>query len=67
MDETRDGDGIEGEIAAARARLRAALAAIDAELRAYPTPVAGCDAQYNHLLARRRQVRAALNALEAGD
>ncbi len=30
-----------------------------------PTPVAGCDAQYNHLLAERRRVRFALGALEA--
>lgn len=67
MEERPEGDGIEVEIAAARARLRAALMAIDAELHAYPAPVAGCDAQYNHLLARRRKVRTALTALEAGD
>lgn len=49
----------------AKRNLLAARAALDAELRAYPAPVAGCDAQYNHLLAERRRVRAALRALEA--
>ncbi len=48
----------------ARRHLLAARAALDAEIRAYPTPVAGCDAQYNHLLAERRRVQAALGALE---
>ncbi len=49
----------------ARATLHRAGAELDAEIRAYPTPVAGCDAQYNHLLAERRRVRFALGALAA--
>lgn len=49
----------------ARGHLVAARAAIDAEIQAYPTPVSGCDAQYNHLLADRRRIRAALRALDA--
>lgn len=52
-------------IEAARRHLQAARAAIDAEIHHYPTPVAGCDAQYNHLLAERSRVLAALRALEA--
>jgi hypothetical protein len=52
-------------IEAARRHLMAARAAIDAEIHDYPTPVAGCDAQYNHLLAERRRILAALRALEA--
>ena len=49
--------------ARARAALAEAAAALDAEIRAYPAPVAGCDAQYNHLLAERHRVRRALGAL----
>ena len=54
-----------GPTARARAALVDAAEALDAEIRAYPTPVAGCDAQYNHLLAERRRVRRALDALDA--
>ena len=49
----------------ARAALLDAAAELDAEIHAYPTPIAGCDAQYNHLLAERRRVRRALEALDA--
>lgn len=36
---------------------------IAAEMRDYPTPISGCDAQFNHLLAERQRIAAALNAL----
>jgi hypothetical protein len=49
----------------ARATLNRAGQELDAEIRAYPRPIAGCDAQYNHLLAERRRVRFALGALNA--
>lgn len=49
----------------ARCALAALRAALDVEIRTYPTPVAGCDAQYNHLLAQRRRVQVALAALDA--
>jgi hypothetical protein len=49
----------------ARACLASAREALDAEIRAYPRPIAGCDAQYNHLLAERRRIHEALAALEA--
>ena len=49
----------------ARQHLLAARSALDAEIHAYPTPISGCDAQYNHLLAERRRIQAALRALEA--
>jgi hypothetical protein len=52
-------------IRSAQACLAAARAALDEEIRAYPGPVAGCDAQYNHLLAERRRVHQALMALAA--
>lgn len=43
--------------------LKAARDLIQDELRAYPTPVSGCDAQYNHLIATRNSVTYALDAL----
>ncbi len=49
----------------ARTHLHAARAALDAEIHGYPTPISGCDAQFNHLLAERRRVMAALRALSA--
>ena len=38
---------------ALRARLTQLQEAVAVEIRAYPTPIPGCDAQYNHLLDRR--------------
>ncbi len=51
--------------ARARAALAEAAAELDGEIHGYPTPISACDAQYNHLLAERRRVRAALGALDA--
>ncbi len=39
--------------------------ALDREISEYPAPIAGCDAQFNHLLAERRRLAAALDALRA--
>ena len=58
-------DSAAGAVEAARRQLDAARAALDAEIRDYPTPISGCDAQFTHLLAERRRVQAALRALEA--
>ena len=49
----------------ARTELNVARKMIDDELRAYPTPVSGCDAQYNHLIGLRSSVTRALGALDA--
>ena len=49
----------------ARTALMLARTELDVEIQSYPTPISGCDAQYNHLLAERRRVHAALEALEA--
>lgn len=49
----------------ARDALFQAKAELHAEIRNYPTPVSGCDAQYNHLLAERRRVHTALEALDS--
>ena len=40
-----------------------AHADISDELRAYPTPVSGCDAQYNHMIGVRNAVSSALQSL----
>ena len=52
-------------IQTARKCLTVARDALDAEIRTYPTPISGCDAQYNHLLAERRRAHEALQVLEA--
>ncbi len=38
---------------------------VAAEIRTYPVPIPGCDAQYNHLLERRTALAAALASLDA--
>ena len=43
--------------------LRTAQNLIRNELQKYPTPVSGCDAQYNHLIGLRNAVGEALEAL----
>ena len=53
------------ELALARGHLEAARSSIQEELRAYPTPVSGCDAQYNHLIGLRGSIADALRALQA--
>ena len=50
---------------AARAELVTARQLLSTEIRAYPTPISGCDAQFNHLLAERQRVSSALAQLEA--
>ena len=52
-------------LVAARNELSAAGRRLNAEISAYPTPISGCDAQFNHLLATRRKVATALSALDA--
>ena len=47
----------------ARAELQNALTQIQEELRSYPTPVSGCDAQFNYLIGQRSSVRNALHEL----
>ena len=50
-------------IAAAAESLLRARAAVESEIRRYPRPISGCDAQFNHLLAQRQIVHEALLAL----
>ncbi len=46
------------------AALKAAHGAINSEISAYPTPISGCDAQFNHLLDQRHRITAALATLD---
>ena len=48
----------------ARDALRLARQNVLAEIGSYPRPVAGCDAQFNHLLDLRWRLDRALAALE---
>ena len=52
-------------LAAATEKLEAARQLIEAEIRSYPAPVSGCDAQFNHLVGMRGSVSEALTALES--
>lgn len=54
----------EGCIIAARAELAVARQLLQAEISDYPTPISGCDAQFNHLLAERHKVLTAIKSLE---
>lgn len=35
------------------------------EISGYPTPISGCDAQFNHLLAERQRLQNAIDSLDA--
>ncbi len=48
----------------AKARLAERLREINAEIRAYPQPIARCDAQLGGLVEERARIHAALAALE---
>ncbi|MGV6838734.1 MAG: hypothetical protein ACWA40_00925 [Planktomarina sp.] len=48
----------------ARQSLVSAQTALRAELSAYPTPISGCDAQYNALISEMRRVTEALAVLD---
>ena len=50
-------------LADAVSALRAAQQQLGAEIAAYPTPISGCDAQFNHLLAERQRIGAALESI----
>jgi hypothetical protein len=54
-----------GQWEALRRRLEQEKNAVAAEIEAYPRPIAGCDAQFNHLLERRRLLWDELARLEA--
>ncbi len=47
-----------------RAHLKSVKAPIDQDIRNYPTPIAGCDAQFNFLLEERAKISRELVHLE---
>lgn len=49
----------------AQAELLQAKRLLAREISTYPTPISGCDAQFNHLLAERTRVSDALAQLSA--
>lgn len=49
----------------ARWHLTASRARLFESIRTYPTPITGCDQQFNHLLEQREHLSAALRRLEA--
>ena len=53
----------EDRVASALEDLRLAQSALVAEIKNYPTPIAGCDVQFNHLLEQKARVNAAIEAL----
>ena len=48
----------------AKAELNMARQLLQDEIRDYPTPISGCDAQYNYLIGIRTSVCDALRALD---
>ena len=48
-----------------RVELEARRSAINAEISAYPAPITGCDAQFNHLTEQRSALNRELARLEA--
>jgi hypothetical protein len=50
---------------AAQRELLLAQKLLKAEIAAYPVPISGCDAQFNHLLAQRSKFCRAIEALNA--
>ena len=54
----------QSSISAARSALNAAKQALQSDISQYPTPISGCDAQFNHLLADRQKVLEALRSLD---
>ena len=56
--------GFEDNLKVATNSLRAAQKTLIHEIKNYPTPIAGCDVQFNHLLAERQKVLAAIQSLD---
>ena len=57
-------DTFEDCILAARSELAAARQLLQGEISSYPTPISGCDAQFNHMLGERQKVLSAIRLLE---
>jgi len=44
--------------------LRIAKVLLGVEIASYPTPISGCDAQFNHLLSDRKRISNTIRAIE---
>ena len=44
--------------------LRSAIQNVRAEISDYPTPISGCDAQFNHLISERQKISEAISSLQ---
>ena len=55
----------EDRLAVALSELHAAHPLLNAEVAAYPTPISGCDVQFNRLLSDRTRIANALQALSS--
>jgi chorismate mutase len=53
-------------VEARRAALEARRRQLDEEIRAYPTPIPRCDAQFNHLFEERARIVRELAELQSG-
>ena len=60
MDSPGDSSSIEAMWDNLRTRLEQERGRIQQEIRSYPTPIAGCDQQFNALLEERSQIAAEL-------
>lgn len=52
-------------LASAQDNLDQARKALAQEISNYPTPISGCDALFNHLLAERSKIQNALHEISA--
>ena len=59
------GETLSETLLAARDKLEQARLQLHDEIVNYPTPIAGCDAQFNHFLSERQKVLNALSALNS--
>jgi hypothetical protein len=57
-------EGFQDCITVARSELARARQLLTCEISDYPTPISGCDAQFNHLLGERQKVLSAIAALD---
>ena len=53
-----------GALNSAKMELEAKRAEVSEQITAYPAPITGCDAQFNHLLEERALLNAELGKLE---
>lgn len=54
----------ESAVAVALSELLVARALLTEEIASYPTPISGCDAQFNRLLSDRTRIANAIHAIE---